>query len=443
MSNSGLIDTRFGRNKIYAGQVDVCEDNIKLHKNISIPSEIHIYSLGVEYMKQWFLKKFEDGYFKTIHINGKHVFDDARQFNKEKLLKIEKPAVAITPTVDYDYNRDTVDLKLGGRDIFIRRSQIFDDSIFKDYENNIFLGTMFKQVQMNFTFRIRVGSKAQQIDLYNFIKYAMRVGSTQSEYMSYDFHIPYDIMLNMAVHSGFKVMQIYEGNSIYNKRVVDNVGFLRYINAHSIYPFIYKLRTINGNPEYFIRVHNMYTHISNLDGLSLDDGEREGALDDNFHIEMNCILKIPCPQSYYYYSSDNLEKKFKLEKELAGMYSINSLTIPDLNEKGWEQYLCTEWVDDNKHLDTIEFKELFDNEELLAVIDRTKSTGISPSIFIDIQLYNNKEVLDRKIDWETFSIVINSDVKDPNTIIGIYVDLGYVNEQLIVIQDLYNSRMVN
>ena len=63
-------------------------EKIKLVKNISVPSEIHGYSLGVEFMRDWFLEKFPKNYFKTIYINGKHIMDDFRRFNKEKLLRV-------------------------------------------------------------------------------------------------------------------------------------------------------------------------------------------------------------------------------------------------------------------------------------------------------------------------------------------------------------------
>ena len=39
---------------------------IDLQKSISIPSEVHGYSLGVEYMRDWILNKFPDNFFKTI-----------------------------------------------------------------------------------------------------------------------------------------------------------------------------------------------------------------------------------------------------------------------------------------------------------------------------------------------------------------------------------------
>lgn len=416
------------------------DKNITLHKNISIPSEIHVYSLAIEYMRMWFLKKFDDDYFKTVYINGKHVMDDFRHFNRQELIRREKPALAIMPTVNYDYNRDTLDLRLGGRDILTRNDGL-SETIIGDNEKNIFLGMKLRQMEINFDFKVRVGSRAEQIDLYNFMKYAFRVGSTQSEYMSYDFHIPSQIILNIAKHAGFVIEKSKDGKK---RDVIKNIpGFLRYLNSHSHAPILYKMRTINGNAEYFIRMDNMYTHISNLDSLSLDDGEREGQIDNNFHIEMQCILKIPAPQYYFYYSNDEIETTFNNRKEFAGLYEIKHVEPPTRNNKGWEQYIATQWNDETRHIDSIEFKELFENSELNSVIDHNRNMGISPGVFIDIKLFNNAEDIPIKVNWETYEIIVDNDMESDISLISIYVDLEYVNGQLILLNSLEedNNRM--
>lgn len=415
-------------------------DKVKLHKNISIPSEIHSYSLAIEYMKRWILEGFEENfgedYFKTVYINGKHVLDDYRRFNKQELIKVEKPAVAITPTLNDSYNRDMIDLRSGGSKILARRSHILEDTIIRDYEHNYFLAMEMKQIEMAFNFRIRVSSRAQQIDIMNFMRYKFRVGETQSKYVSYDFHIPNEIIFNMANHSGYNIIKDDKGNY----KVEDAVGFLSYLNAHSALPIIYKLRTINGNSEFFMRMPNQYTHIDNTDELTKDDGEREGQMDNNFHVEMNSILKIPTPSIYYYYSSDNINKVYSKREKFAGLYEISLLAPPDRNDKGWEQYLITEYSEETKHIDIIEFSELFTNQEIMSVIKHSISIGVSPSLFIDIVFYNDKKPQDIRINWETFELILNKDMKQEISVLAIYVDLGYVNEQLIVIQDLLKNR---
>ena len=412
--------------------------SIQLHDYISIPSEIHPYSLGIEYMRNWFLEQFDDGYFKTVYVNGKHIFDDYRRFNRERLTKQpEMPALAIIPSVDMAYNRDNVDLQVGGRQVLNRRSRWFQNGLIQDPVNNIFLGMHTKLVQMNFTFRVRVTSRAQQIDLANYMKYAFRVGSTQGKNMSYDFHLPKEIMLNIAQSAGFELE--FLNNEM---KVKDIYSFLDYLNKHSMYPVLYKLRNINGNSEFFIRVPGMYTHITNTDELSIDDGERINQIDNRFHVEMNCILNIPAPQYYYYYSKDEIDKKFKENLNFAGLYKFKDRISPEKDEHGWRQYLSTEYIDDDLSIKTINFEELLENKDLKQVMNHTKSLFLSPSIFVNFKLFNNQQEIPIKINWDTFDILIDreQDFDINESELTIYVDLQYMNEQLIVLRSMSENR---
>ena len=76
---------------------------LKLNSDISVPSTIHGYSVGVEYMRKWFLDKFDDSYFKTIFIDGKSVFDNYRKLSRKEMLTIEKPALSMRSQLDVDY----------------------------------------------------------------------------------------------------------------------------------------------------------------------------------------------------------------------------------------------------------------------------------------------------------------------------------------------------
>ena len=277
-------------------------DEIKLFRSLSIPSEVHGYSIGVEFMRDWFMEKFPKDFFKTVYINGKNIMDDFRRFNKEKILIIEKPALAIIPSISIDYNRDTLDLELGGREILTRPSKYYKDAFIIDPDNNIFLGIKLKQLEMPFTFKVRVNTRAQQLDLMNYMKMALRIGATQKHFLSMDFHIPIDIILAIAENRKFEIK---------DGKVVDIVGFLQYLNSHSLLPITYKYRTINGNSEYFVRLSDVYTHISCLDQLQIDEGVRTGHLDTNFHIEMNAILKIAVPSYYFFYSKEQYDTTYE------------------------------------------------------------------------------------------------------------------------------------
>lgn len=412
-------------------------EKITLHENISIPSRVHVYSLGVEYMRDWFFRKgrYEDNFFKTVYVNGKHIFDDFRRFNRTQLTKIEKPALAIIPNVDYEYNREFVDLRLGGFDVLTRRSRYGRTPIIQDIDHNFFLSMVMDLVKMNFTFKIRIGTKPLQDELFNHMNFAYRIGSTQKEFVSYDFHLPYEAMLNMAAHTGFEIMYPSEKDKGKIKPKVKNIsGFLSYLNSYSMYPISYKMRTLTGNPEFFIRMPDVCTHISCLDPLERDDGEREEQLDNNFHIEMRAVLTIPAPQQYFFYSSERLEEQFKLKNEIAGLYSIRSLVPPPKDENGWAEYISTEYVDETNKIEEINLTELLEGSDLYKVILNSIQMGISPSIFMNIKIFNAYHEKDFVMDWESLTMKF----PDPKMIydysqLSVYIDKEYVNNQLLII----------
>ena len=236
---------------------------LKLLSSLVVPSNIHALSISVEYMKKWFLSKFHQDYFKpeSIYIDGKHIFDDMRRFDKTKVIKRTNPALGIFPVPDYTYDRETIDQSLGGLDIYIRRSN-YEDSFFKDYDNKLFIQSRFEANLINFTFKVRLDTRAQQIDLFKFMKLAFRVGATQGEYIDMDFHVPLTLMLQLAYDAGFEI-------DLDNQGIINNIEFLGYLNKRSEVPFLYKLRCINGRDEYFIRIEGLYTHIKATDIISI------------------------------------------------------------------------------------------------------------------------------------------------------------------------------
>ena len=81
----------------------------KMFKNLCIPSAMHAYSVGVEFFKQWVLNKFDPKYFKTVYVDGKHLFDDFSKINELDLVKKGKPAIGFFPNIDIDYNREGIE----------------------------------------------------------------------------------------------------------------------------------------------------------------------------------------------------------------------------------------------------------------------------------------------------------------------------------------------
>lgn len=408
-----------------------------LYTSLCIPSTMHTYSLAIEYISNWFYSKFNSDYFKTKNINDHHVLKDFRDFKQinENLKKL-KPSVNITPQIQFDTDREKLDLYLSGTNLYTRRSNL-EGAFFKDKDKNLFIGIGLEELQVSFNFRMRVSTRAQQIDLFKLLQMSFRIGGTQGEYIDTDFHIPYSLMMQLANDAGFEVK---------DEKVVDSIGFVHYLNSHSQIPFLFKFRTVNGKNEFFLRFKDVYVHVSCLDNLSPDDGEREGMLTNNYIIEMNAIVKIPTPKFYVYYSETKHEVLKKLESDddakAAGIYSVKIPTIPEKNTKGWNVYLTTDCLEEDltKPL-TIGFKELFENTDIGKVIKYNYDMYISPSIFLDFKLFNDGDEVEYTIDWNTLILTSKNSLTSRTTNVIIYTDLAYISERLIELEKMYESRL--
>ena len=402
----------------------------KLYANLALPSYVHGYSLAIEFFSKWFESKFDKGYLKSIYIDGKHVLDDYKKFSLQ-VLKGENPRARIEPKVDYDYDREQVDLYGAPPELYIRRSA-YNQSFFKDYDNQIFLSLQQRAMRMNFACKVRVNTRSMQQDLYNKMEMNFRIGATHMEMMSADFHIPKPIMLSLAKQAGFEVN---------NDNVINLIDFLEYLNRHSDIPFLFKLRAINQKPEFFIRINGLSIHINTVEKLQLDDGERDGKLDTNFTIEMNAVLTIPIPHYYVYYSAeeltDGLPYKEFVENSI-GIYSFNMFDIPRVDDNGWMQAAITDYQTEKDDTE-IDLSSLFTGDNVLTrAINHDLTRGISPSHFINILIYRGDDRAVKpnlnidnnrySINWKTKVIRLKYPEPEPDHLrIVMYYDRSYLN----------------
>lgn len=426
------------------------ETNDKLNRKISIPSEVHGYSLAVDFMQRWFYSKFNrlmksgDGreFFKTRYMNGKNVFDDFKIFNNQDnsvYIKRPKPIVIITP--EPNFNDDRRGLKqfsnMLGPDMMINRIN-HNNYFFLDKSEKIKIVLSMTTLQVQFNFKIKVDSRAKQIDLLRFMQLNFREGDTQSCNIDLDFHIPDDIIYTLADNAGF----LDE-----NRAITNNMDLLSYINTHSLLPITYKLRTINGRSEYFIRVPNQYIHIDNTDKITIDNGERMGMLDNNFTIEMNPILTIPIPYLFAYYTVKDIDIDIPtVEFADLGLYSFKVMDIPDSNEKGWNSFahsevICNTILKENES-ESINISSTF-TDIVLKNIEFCKNCHLSPSIFIDFRIFDsNGNDIKYKIHWENMELEIMGPIPDDKKcLLVIYIDNNYINNNIIKETKIEESRL--
>lgn len=414
-------------------------DNRRLISTVLIPSASHSYALAVEYVRKWFLDKFSKDYFKTVYIEGKNIFDESRKFTINNTARRQNPAVAIIPSIDFSFDRDKIDLAMGGLELYEEKSTV-DTCFFRDYDNSLFIKEIDQLNSINFTIRTYVDTKAKQLNLFHYMKLAFRTGATQGEYIDMDFSIPEELMIQLAVDTGFEV-------DMENKKIKHVVEFLNYLNKNSLIPFLYKLRCENGRDEFFIRTQGEYVHISIPDYPSVEDGDRVGHTYENFPIEMNLTLRFPTPQSYVYMSKkpQTIIEGIKMDEtdEIAGLYSLKVLDIPYQNEKKWGLYIQSEYLEDklSNHI-SMDFNDLF-TSSIKDVIKYTQKQFLSPYIFLDIQLFDpGQNKIKCKIDWDSLTVETVDETKEyQKIIIAIYMDNTFANEAIVTMNNASSSRI--
>ena len=415
-----------------------------LNRSICMPSMTQAYSLCIEYMKHWFYSKFEDkNFIKSEYIDGKYIYDDFRRLSKIELLKRQKPSLTIVPTVEWDYDNDKIDSYPYGLSLYTMTGK-FKNAFFNDPVRDVYIGMNMETILMRFNFRVRVETRAQQMDLYKYMKMAHRVGYSDPKDVDMDFHVPYPMMIQLARDLGFEV---YCTGDKYDQ-ICDIPKFLKYLNMHSQIPFLYKHRTINGKHEFFIRAQRLCVNIRPLE-LEADDGEREGMLTNNYNVDLSCEVRFPAPRMYAYYSKGTHELRtiYSAWEQTEGspltLYTFKAIPIADENRYGWPLYMHTQYeqslTEKGKvlHMDLHELVE----GDVGEVIKMCLCDGLSPSLFFDMLVINGGEIVKGVMDWESLTFTSHYPVRSLASYIGIYLDMNYINTMLMNKREFEKDRV--
>jgi hypothetical protein len=407
-----------------------------MRSSVILPSQQQAFAVCTEVIRDWFLAKFPENFFNSIYVDGTHSFDEFRKLSTiNQQMKKTNPLLALVPSIDASYNRDWID-STPEIPMLLRHSR-FEGVFLKDIEHNkgLHLQLLFKTIKMNFTFKMRLDTRGQQLDMMEFIKVKHRAGWSETFEKDMDIHVPKAIISQIAFDNGIELLE--GGDPKYPIEMLD------YLNSHSVIPFMYKLRCTTGNNEYFIRVPNCTVHLKS-ELPSMDEGDRVNQITTNYNIEFNLEAEMTAPYCYTYFSQQELHKFINNDSILTNNSIVtimqSALTvIPQEDKNHWALLTATEYgVDESdigKPLD-IDFRELFAGSDIGLVLDYTQRLALSPGLFLNFMLFNDGKVLDYTMDWLNVTAHIEEGIAVDRTIIGIYVDMKYVNETVIMIKEL-------
>ena len=404
-------------------RVEDVKREMQLNKNITVAPLHQSYALCIEYMRHWFLQKFKDDFFSWIHTDGSHVFGEMVKLDKKNIMTHtadDKASLTIIPTIDDDYNRDRLDQNLFGIDQFINITKI-DKAFFQDPINQRYILMKMDMMLLNFTYRIRVPSRAMQLDIQKYMKLAFRTNLSESNDVDLDYVLPYPMMLFIARDLGFEVK---------DDRIVEPIKFLTYLNSRSYIPITYKRSNVNAREEYFVRVDHIPVRLLIKD-VTKDDGNKYGHISDDFGIEMQVEVRFPSMQLYVYFTKEELTKVtfgdevYNIDNTL--MMSLHYYDDPPaINTRGWKLTINAQWEEEKPGSIDIDLNELFDGE-LSQISNYLVSKFISPSVFIDVQLYSGGMKLDTDINWDDMTLHADNPTNKLISTIAIYIDLEYLN----------------
>lgn len=412
-------------------------ENRTLRSSISLPSQYSSYAVCTEFAKEWFLEKFPDHYFNSIYVEGSHSFDEFRKFsNINDKLKHSNPILAIIPNIDMSHNRQWIDSN-PEFNMMMRRTRM-EGTFFNDIRDNrgLHLQIQFKTILMQFTFKIRVDSRAEMLDMMEYIKLKHRAGMTESRELCLDIHVPRQIISQIAWDNDIRM---YDTGT-----PIDSARMLKYLNSHSLIPFIYKLRCATGNNEYFIKVPNCMAHIR-AELPNGDDGERQNMLSTNFNIDFNIEIEMTAPYCYTYYSQR--EHKYITNtpadptKQYICVMQSAKTDVPPEDEHHWKMITSEPIryeVDDEdlgKEIN-IDFNSQFDRTDIGSVIKYTLDMGLNPYLFLNFKIFNDAKECEYDIDWRTLIMHVKTKISNITTVIGIYVDNGYLMDTIVHLAEL-------
>lgn len=418
--------------------------------DLFIPSYVHSLSIATEFIYNYVFSKFPKDYFATIHVAGKHPFEDFRRLEKGALPVREYPAASLSYSIQYDFNDNNLDYNLLSTNKYLKKSQ-WQRSFFKCPRKGIYIGMDLEAMMINYNFRFKVVSRAQQLDLFNRLRKVFRLGCTETIDIDCDFHLDKSMTLAIAKEAGFNT-------DTSTGEVLDPWNFTRFLNAHSQMPILYKLRLINQKYEYFLRMRNLPVHLDFQNPLDVDDGSQFGMISSDFNVEFQIAMRFPAPRTFALYNEGKWHHGISVEpNEGIKVYSMKVLDIPEENLKHWPMYGHSDYMaeEDEPVVKEIDIGELFKapvdikvDTSLDDIIQDAIDQFINPDTFVEIAVYTNDLAINGTgripvmMDWKHRKIKLPNGITDRYFYLAIYIDREYVNSKVVEKTNAQHNRIM-
>ena len=225
-----------------------------------------------------------------------------------------------------------------------------------------------------------------------------------------------------------------EWEEVKDDRIIEPIKFLTYLNSRSYIPITYKRSNINAREEYFVRVDHLPVRLLVKDVIK-DDGNKYGHISDDFGIEMQVEVRFPSMQLYIYFSREEFTN-INIGSEVYNIDNTLMMSLhyyddpPPINDKGWKLTINAQWEEEKPGDINIDLNELF-NGELSQIANYLTNKFISPSVFIDVQIFSAGIKLDTDIDWGDMKLHAYNPSDKLVSSLAIYVDLEYLNSMRI------------
>ena len=413
----------------------------ELKTNLLSPSVNQNYSCCIEFMCNWFYGKFPEGFFKQTFLDLQHILNFRMKHRTRDLMITNKPAAAIRVSIDPSYNREFIDSYQYGAMLYNNRTN-YKDSFFRDMDKALFISMQTEIIKMQFTFRMLFAEQGIQMDVAKRAELIFRAGATQKHYNDIDFHIPDELLNQIAEDTGNFVCPC-------TGRIKDAEKFVNYFNMHSGLALFYKFDSGKGKMQYYLKVPHCYMHIRTGE-IQIDEGQRIGNIANNFSVSFDCEVRFPAPKFYAYYSLRKRGNKLtmsRLDEKSFGIMASSLARVPYKNEKGWQWTLESKYIFRDQEEQDIKDKKLMsiDFFELMGqmkdVIEATKAMAISPAVFLELRVYCMFKQIKTETDWWEYKIKFLEPIPSTECYIILYMDNKYFHDMQNVLHEYDRQRI--